>query len=367
MKILYGVQGTGQGHISRARAMAAAFEHLDVEVTWLFSGRPKEAFFDMEPFGDFLHRRGLSFATRAGQVSYLKTVTSQNLPQFLGDVFTLDVTPYDLVVTDYEPVTAWAGRRAGIETIGIGHQYAFGERTPHSGGNWLTSLIMRMFAPVARPVGLHWHPYAQTILPPILDLPPLQASVDGSVLVYLPFEDQDQISALLQQIPQISFVQYSAQLSDESWGNVRRCRANIHGFKRDLKASSRVICNSGFELVSECLQWQKPVLTKPLIGQMEQLSNALALEQLSYATVTHELSKRVLEDWIVRDSQIPRVYFPNVAPVLARWLEDGAREAPARLSARLWRRPLASDDHCEKPLWARPSVQEKGRRMAPLV
>ena len=72
---------------------------------------------------------------------------------------------------------------------------------------WLTSLIMRMFAPVARPVGLHWHPYAQTILPPILDLPPLQASVDGSVLVYLPFEDQDQISALLQQ----AFVSFLTQ------------------------------------------------------------------------------------------------------------------------------------------------------------
>ena len=37
MKILYGVQGTGQGHISRARAMADAFRNLDVEIDWLFS------------------------------------------------------------------------------------------------------------------------------------------------------------------------------------------------------------------------------------------------------------------------------------------------------------------------------------------
>ena len=73
MKILYGVQATGQGHISRARAMASALQQHDVEVTWLFSGRSAERLFDMEPFGDFEHRRGLTFATRAGNIRYLET------------------------------------------------------------------------------------------------------------------------------------------------------------------------------------------------------------------------------------------------------------------------------------------------------
>jgi UDP:flavonoid glycosyltransferase YjiC (YdhE family) len=37
MKILYGVQGTGNGHISRARLMADAFSRRnDVEVDYLF-------------------------------------------------------------------------------------------------------------------------------------------------------------------------------------------------------------------------------------------------------------------------------------------------------------------------------------------
>ena len=39
MKILYGVQGTGNGHIARARAMSHAFKEHDVEVDFLFSGR----------------------------------------------------------------------------------------------------------------------------------------------------------------------------------------------------------------------------------------------------------------------------------------------------------------------------------------
>ena len=45
MKILYGVQGTGNGHVTRARIMAKAFAAKGVEVDWVFSGRPREDFF----------------------------------------------------------------------------------------------------------------------------------------------------------------------------------------------------------------------------------------------------------------------------------------------------------------------------------
>ena len=74
-KILYGVQGTGQGHISRARGVAHALKDYDVDVTWLFSGRDKDKLFDMEPFGDFKHREGLTMVTEAGKMKYRKTIT----------------------------------------------------------------------------------------------------------------------------------------------------------------------------------------------------------------------------------------------------------------------------------------------------
>ena len=177
MRILYGVQATGQGHISRARAMAEALSHYPVEVTWLFSGREREKLFDMGPFGDFLHCRGLTFTTRNGGISHLRTALDNNVPRFLRDVWQLDVADYDLVVTDFEPVTAWAGRLRGINTIGIGHQYAFGGNAPATGDHWLSRLIMRNFAPVKTGLGLHWHDYDPHTLPPILDLPD-QSEVD---------------------------------------------------------------------------------------------------------------------------------------------------------------------------------------------
>ncbi len=67
MKILYGVQGTGNGHIARARAMSEAFKAHEVQVDFLFSGREPDKYFSMEAFGDYQTRRGFTFVTEKAQ------------------------------------------------------------------------------------------------------------------------------------------------------------------------------------------------------------------------------------------------------------------------------------------------------------
>ncbi|MDO8862753.1 glycosyltransferase family protein [Haliea sp. E1-2-M8] len=337
MRILYGVQATGNGHISRARAMAEALSEHAVDVTWLFSGRERSQLFDMAPFGDFLHRRGLTFVTQGGSVRHWQTLRENHLPQFLRDVRALPLAGFDLVVTDFEPVTAWAGRRAGVPTIGIGHQYAFGPATPLAGDHWLARQIMRRFAPVERPVGLHWHPYSDDVLPPILDLPDCAGEARNHVLVYLPFEDQVAVSALLQQFPATSFRLYGPGLSIGEESNVSLRPTSVATFKRDLASCSGVICNSGFELISECLQWHKPVLTKPLAGQVEQLSNARALGELGHATIVNRLDRDSLEPWLLRRPAPPLLRYPDVAAALAGWLAAGACSELATLQHQLWR------------------------------
>lgn len=336
MRILYGVQATGQGHISRARAMANAFQALDVEVTWLFSGRARETLFDMQPFRHYKHRRGLTFATSSGRVLKRQTLRVNKVFKFLSDVRHLSLDPYDCVVTDFEPIVAWAARRAGRECVGIGHQYAFGPGTPVAGDTALTRFIMREFAPVSHPVGLHWHPYADNVLPPILDLPPIPNTIEGHVLVYLPFEDQGEVTRLLQSVSGRRFVQYGGNRQASLLGNVVCKPASISTFKQDLASAAGVICNSGFELISECMHWQKPVLTKPLSGQMEQLSNALALQQLGLARVVEQLNQQVVLEWLQRPKCPVPARFPDVARTLASWLARGRPESINLLSKTLW-------------------------------
>lgn len=337
MNVLYAVQGTGQGHISRARAMAAALSRLPVTVTWLFSGRPRASFFDMEPFGNFQHRHGLSFTSRAGRLRYVSTLRNNQLQRFLREARELDLTDYDLVVSDFEPVVARAARQQGRRLIGIGHQYAFGPETPRAGSSWLQEKILSGFAPADVPLGLHWYPYARNILPPILDLPDIPVARGQHLVVYLPFEDQDSVTETLRQFPAQQFIQYAPSLDNATLGNVIRRRADFNGFKRHLASSGGVICNSGFELISECLQWRKPVLTKPLAGQMEQHSNAMALEQLGYAKTTHKISPETLAAWLATPHVTTNIRFPNVAEALAHWLVNGCDEPVASLSERLWR------------------------------
>lgn len=259
----------------------------------------------------------------------------------MRDVKQLDVEPFDLIVTDYEPVVAWAARRAGRPSIGIGHQYAFGKHTPVKGANLISKMIMRSFAPVTKPLGLHWHRYATNVLPPILDLPSTALSRHGHVLVYLPFEDQSVVTRLLQRFPHQRFIQYAGGLQPSILENVELKPSAVNGFKQDLASSNGVICNSGFELISECLQWGKRVLTRPLAGQMEQLSNALALEQLNYAHVMQSLSADSIESWLQDTSPSPSVHFPDVAAVLAQWLVGNCHASPLELANELWREPCA--------------------------
>ncbi|QFU77588.1 hypothetical protein EY643_18980 [Halioglobus maricola] len=336
MKILYGVQGTGQGHISRARAMALALREWPVEVTWLFSGRPREALFDMELFGDFEYRHGLTFTTCAGKLHYTRTALDNNVSRFLAESRDLELDRYDLIISDYEPVIARAAAKQGRRLIGIGHQYAFGTDTPRAGTSWLQEKIMSSFAPVDVPIGLHWHPYADNVLPPILDLPELPLENGEHMVVYLPFEDQGLVTEVLRQFPLQKFVQYSSALGNSEHGNVSCRKADVTGFKSHLASCSGVICNSGFELISECLQWRKPVLTKPLDGQMEQHSNALALHQLGYATTTSVFDVASLGEWLERPHVTADIQFPDVAEALASWLAAGAQASPASLNQRLW-------------------------------
>lgn len=344
MKIFYGVQGTGNGHLSRARAMAHELsKYPDISVDWLFSGRAREAYFDMELFGDFQCQTGLSFHSEAGRIRPFKTASKARLIQLWKDIRTPDLSSYDFVISDYEPITARAARAQGVRSIGIGHQYAFCYPVPERGGNFFTRTIMQKYAPVDLPVGLHWHHFGHPILPPIIDLEESLAGQDATggdvmdnVLVYLPFEDQSSLLPLLRQFKEYQFYVYAPDLGFSDEGNVHTRPPSRSGFQRDLVNSHWVICNAGFELISEALQLGKQILAKPLGGQMEQMSNAAALEQLGYAVIEESINYPALDFWFSCEMNHIRPSYPNVAEALAEWVHDGCSEDVTSLSRRLW-------------------------------
>ncbi len=337
MKILYGVQGTGNGHTTRARIMAKALADQGAQVDWIFSGRAPEDYFDMEVFGQYRCFRGLTFVAEHGRVNYPRTILSSHLRALYRDIRTLDVSGYDLLINDFEPVTAWAARRAGLPSVGISHQCAFMHQIPKRGENPFVRAFMRYFAPVDRAIGLHWHHFNQPILPPLIEPShyPNECHIN-ECLVYLPFAQPDDIVPQLRAFPETQFYVYQQVPKPVDEGHIHIRPFSREGFQADLHRVESVICSAGFELPSEAIQLGKKLLVQPVIGQMEQQSNAFALSQLGYGSVAQVLTETAIGDWLAMPRPRP-VDYPDVAQALAYWLIDGQESTFGQMRDELWR------------------------------
>ena len=336
MKIFYGVQGTGNGHITRARVMAGELYAAGFDVTFQFTGRPADKYFDMAIFNGYQTREGLTFNTSNGQVSYLKTALEAKPIRFFKDINHLDLSGYDLVISDFEPVTAWAAKKQKKKVIGIGHQYAFGHQIPRKGSDPVAEQVMKYFAPVDIGVGLHWHHFGQPVLPPIIDTPAYPEHVQArKILVYLPFENAEVILNHLCAFENFEFHVYSADKLTSKYPHIIFKPLSREGFQKDLYDSVGIISNAGFELASEALQLGKKILVKPLHAQMEQISNAAAIEQLGYGHTMYEMNTQTIEDWLHNPHAV-HVTYPNVAKRLVQWMQDGTPKMDADFIESIW-------------------------------
>ncbi len=335
MRVLYGVQATGNGHITRARVMAPALEAAGIEVDYLFSGREPDKLFNMEPFGDYQTREGLTFIQKEGKVKVWETMRTSNVLRCWQDAGKLDLTGYDRVITDFEPVTAWAAKRKGVPCLGIAHQYALSYPVPGHNHAVLSRLI-NLFAPVDIAIGVHWHHFDYPVLPPLIQPPLFEPSVEpDKVVVYLPVNPIEELESRFSQFEDHRFYIYCAVSEPVQRDNLYLMPFSREGFQRDLASCSGVITNSGFGLISEAIQYGKKVFSMPIKGQVEQQSNAQVLDELGLATVAKVYDRFAVAEWLEQSPPEPQPY-PDVAGELADWILQGCAEEPAELAKRLW-------------------------------
>src|SRR5438046_2482613 len=105
MKILYAIQGTGNGHLIRARDIIPLLQKKG-ELDILISGSQA----DVElPYEIKYRLKGLSFVFgKKGGVDLFATYKKSNLKKLYAEIKNLPVEQYDLILNDFEPVSAWA-------------------------------------------------------------------------------------------------------------------------------------------------------------------------------------------------------------------------------------------------------------------
>jgi len=341
MRILYGVQGTGHGHVVRSASMVQRLRELGHEVHCLVSGREPGAIPGIDAFAPYTAVRGFTGTVGGGGVRLLRTVGQLRIPRFFRDVRELDGSRFDLVVTDYEPVSAWIARRHRLPSVGLGHLYAFRRpmRLPGPTGpaRGLVAAFATVYTPVRVAVGLHWHPFGGRNLPPSIP-PEVRSSPEvdpGKVLVYLPGEAEEEIVALLERLPRVRFVVYRPVERPIERGNVALRPYDRTSFVADLADAGGVLSNSGFSLPSEALHLGRRLLVKPIRRHPEQYLNAAALRALGLGTVVRRLTVDALRAWLDRPPADPMNY-PDVLGPLARWIDRGDWESMDELVEETW-------------------------------
>jgi uncharacterized protein (TIGR00661 family) len=318
MKILYGIQLTGNGHITRSIEVITALKSAGFEVDVITSGTNSQL---RLPFKTKKQFEGLSFFyDKKGGINWTKTLLSLKLKKFLSDL-KYDVSSYDLIISDFEPISAWSARKSNKKSLGIGNQYSFrSKKTPRPFFKDIFSeLFIKWFAPCKEYIGINYEKYDDFITLPIIneDLVNKKVTNGNFYLVYLPSMSSEFISEQINTYGIGNWKVYSPDVEkDTTDGIVKFKKMDKKSFTRDLLSCSGVITASGFSTTSEALVLGKKLWSIPIKGQYEQICNAKALEKMG--VFTKDLNNETIFEWIYEFRNIEYNWFNPIDKIIKK-------------------------------------------------
>lgn len=304
MRILYGINGTGNGHIVKSiniiKELKKNYPEVDIDI--LISGTNHQI--DI-PFNVKYKFHGLSFEyNKNGSIDYLKTAINLNPIKLIKNL-RLDVKSYDKVITDFEPISAWACKLSKKECIGISHQYSFlSTKTPRpKNKSIIGEFVLNKLAPVSFPIGLHFNTYDNFILHPVVgsEIKVKNQELKNHYTVYLPSYSVDNILKELVKYKNTNFEVFTKTDVEKKYKNINIYKNSQLKFKSSLFSCKGIITSSGFETPSEALILGKKIISIPIKGQYEQLCNASALSEMG-VFICDDLSK--ISEFINKDNFI---------------------------------------------------------------
>jgi uncharacterized protein (TIGR00661 family) len=320
MKILYALQRTGNGHIACAQELLPILKkHAQVDV--LASGTQAQLNLGHDLKYSY---SGISlFYTKKGALSYFKILFKNNYLNFLWRVINFPVKDYDLIINDFEPITAWACKLKKGNIVSLSHQASlyFDETPKPDIQNLIAVLTIKYYAPTYKKFGFHFKSYHENIFTPIIrsKIRDLKTTVSDKYIVYLTsFSDQ----YVFEKLSKISsnWVVFSRETKTPY--NKENCRfmpIDESLFLNELASCKGVLCHAGFQLPSEALFLKKKLFVIPIRLQLEQEFNTKALQLMAIHTAT-KLDCKKLQNWIADDCISNIDFGDNAETVVAKVL-----------------------------------------------
>jgi len=302
MKILYAIQGTGNGHLSRSMDIVPLLQKMgDVDV--LVSGTQGDLSLPFQ-VKYVLHGFGFVFGKKGGVDIWASFVRSR-FRKFIQEINTLPIEDYDLVINDFEPVSAWACYLKNKPCIGLSHQSAvLAEKAPKPDEtDMMGKLILKNYAPVTAQYGFHFAKFDTNIFTPVIRQQVRQQAISnkGHYTVYLPAYDDKRLVKRLIEFPDVQWDVFSKHNKKTfKHKNVSIQPIDNEKFIKSMAESAAVLCGGGFETPAEALFMKKKLLVIPMKTQYEQQLNAAALKQMGVPVVKSLKPKHseIILDWI---------------------------------------------------------------------
>ncbi len=309
--ILYGVNGEGSGHSTRAKEV---IRHLQASGHRVYVASFDRGLRNLSSEFDVTEIYGLRFAYVQNQVRYRKTVlrnllTAPRAARSLKRLGRLvDERQIQIVITDFEPLTCHLGHHRRLPVISIDNQHCLTNALVSYPKQYrkeaaAAKLVTRLMTPradaylVASFFAAQVKDRRTTFVPPILRSEVLNAQVSRGehVLVYVT-SPSDQLAAILNRVRQ-RFVCFGFDRTGED-GNLLFKKPSLEEFLADLASCRAVVANAGFSLVSEALYLGKPYLAVPVQRQFEQVFNAYYIERMGYGAHWDKLNKERIESFL---------------------------------------------------------------------
>ncbi len=326
MKILYAIQGTGNGHLSRAKAVIPALlKRAQVDI--LISGQQADV--DL-PFEIKYRYKGLSFFFgKKGGIDYMSTFKKNSLKTFISEIKNCPVQDYDLIINDFEPISAWASKFKRVNCISLSHQTAlFGSNVPKPKHfDFIGHYILKFYARCNKNYGFHFKRYNEKTFTPIIrnKIREIKTSKEGHYTVYLPAYSDERILKILSRFKHIEWHVFSKKaIHKYSKKNIHFTPIKEGGFEKSIASCEGVLCGAGFETPAEALFLNKKLLVIPMKNQYEQHFNAAALKGLG-VPVIKSLKKKYadkIKKWIEDEQKIKIDYPDNIQEVVDQVLYD---------------------------------------------
>ena len=306
MKIFYAIQGTGNGHISRAEQLYPYLQKHG-EVDFFLSGSNAQL---QTPLPIKYKSNGISLHYKnTGGMDYGKISKSLGF-NIYKEAKALPIENYDVIINDFEFITSLACTLKKKKSIQFGHQASFQSKlTPRASnfnplGNW----VLNKFVKSTDYLGLHFESYDKNIYNPIIKDEIINAfPIDnGHITVYLPQYSIAFLSPYLLTQSKFNFEVFTKEVTQVTeYKNLTLLPIDNKTFTNSLIQCHGIITAGGFETPAEALYLKKKLLSIPILNHFEQECNGAAMQKLG-VTVIKKIDKnfnQIFTEWVQAENK----------------------------------------------------------------